>query len=884
MNYLLILRRLVDLQQFAGLKENARRYFDETGDRQALPLLALALAQLGEYRDAFDTAQLTTRDMTVLDVDGRVDLAGVWCALLRIDEALALLEPVLLQRPDHALALARMAWCRMHQGQSETAIELYRRSAELAPQRLPVWHALARLNTANRDFAAAQQALDTAIERLGAQQESLPESAIDLLTAQLRSLQLEIWVMSGQGIEAEQWLEARRVSLPEDDWVALLTCYASLLAGEGQHAGAEAALREARKSYPGNLALIALLADLAQLQGRTAQTMQLLHRAIRLADKSELPVAGFWARLASACLTVSDKQARSAAEKANALAQALQPGADLNEQQIHQLRLQARNALAMVESEARHFDLAESLFRDVLDENPWFVPALQGLGQQQMQRGNIDEAIELFERIRQMEPARGFVWLINARHFPDHTATLDQLEKLARRPSLEGPAHSGILFHLAAAWEKRQQWEKAFQLAQEANEASRRLLRYDPAEHRQKCARIRHAFSRPLYQQRRDCGVDSTLPVYVVGMPRSGTTLVEQIIAGHSRICGAGELGIIPARIHGLNRWERQVGSGRAYPDCVDDLNPQLSASLANGILDELREFDPAARHIVDKLPHNFENIGFIKFLFPNARIISVRRDPRDIALSNYFADYQARHSGMGYAYDLTWIGEQLADHNLLMHHWQQLFPGEILEIAYEALVNDTEEQARRLLDYIGVDWEPQVLKFDRLKRPVKTASVWQVRQPIYTSSAGRWQHYRQHLAPLIRGTNARIVSQPVDMLSLPTPGMLTDAVALYREGRLDEAEYLFKKLLQHIPGHAAASFMTGLIYVHKGHVRDGIARMEKGYRACPWNADWRRDLARAYALAGETTRLASLQQRRRGTGSDTTDLPLTTQADGGTG
>jgi hypothetical protein len=135
----------------------------------------------------------------------------------------------------------------------------------------------------------------------------------------------------------------------------------------------------------------------------------------------------------------------------------------------------------------------------------------------------------------------------------------------------------------------------------------------------------------------------------------------------------------------------------------VDDLTPYITRGIADGILDELRDLSesekPGAVHVVDKLPHNFENIGFIKFLFPKAKIISVRRDPRDIAISNYFTDYQAKHGGMGFAYDLTDIGEQLADHNLLMHHWHRLFPGEILEIHYEEVVDDLAGSARKLLE-----------------------------------------------------------------------------------------------------------------------------------------------------------------------------------------
>ncbi|QIG32810.1 hypothetical protein FY047_08950 [Leclercia adecarboxylata] len=319
-----------------------------------------------------------------------------------------------------------------------------------------------------------------------------------------------------------------------------------------------------------------------------------------------------------------------------------------------------------------------------------------------------------------------------------------------------------------------------------------------------------------------------------------------------------------------LERWERHTGSGRHYPDCVDDLTADDVAGITASLLKELRETLPEnaaeIRHVVDKLPHNFENIGLIKLLFPNARIISVRRDPRDIAISNYFTDYAARHGGMGFAYDLQWIGEQLADHNLMMHHWNQLFPGDILEVRYEDVVSEPEREARRMLDYVGVQWEPQVLDTSELDRPVKTASVWQVRQPIYQTARERWRRYADFLAPLIAGTNAKIVHEPVEMVSLPVPGMQSEGIARYRQGKRDEAEMLFKRLLHHVPEHATAQFMVGLIYVRKGHLAEGIVHMEKGYEACPWNLNWRRDLAQAYELAEQPEKAQALRAGHVGT------------------
>jgi tetratricopeptide (TPR) repeat protein len=211
----------------------------------------------------------------------------------------------------------------------------------------------------------------------------------------------------------------------------------------------------------------------------------------------------------------------------------------------------------------------------------------------------------------------------------------------------------------------------------------------------------------------------------------------------------------------------------------------------------------------------------------------------------------------MGFAYDLRWIGEQLADHDRLMRHWMDVFPGEILEVRYEDVVDDPTRAARRMLDYIGVDWEPGVLDFHLLERPLKTASLWHVRQPLYTRSRGRWQHYREHLQPLLDAMSATPSAEKIRMTTLPEPGWLNGGVDHYRRGDLDSAEYRFKQLLHYVPEHAAARFMLGVIYMHKGHRGAAVELMEQAVERCPWNRRWRRDLGQAYRLAGRSTALA---------------------------
>ncbi len=864
LTYLSLLRRMVDYQQFTELKSASSDYWRESGDLHALPLLALAHAHLGEGDAALNSlAQIKGREAE-LDPDGRADLAVALILLWRIEEAIELLDAVLAQQPDHPLALARRAWCWLQQGNLETARKMYERSAELGEWRIPVYTSLVRLLLMQSDTVSAQYQLDGAIRRYQEIYSELPETVAEQNRALLRLLQLEVWVASEKFAEAEAWLNQKRETEAEDEWVGLVVGYSTLLANSDHHDQCGDMLREGLRHYPESIELHHQLAELSLIEGHFMQAASTLHKAIRLALKQDKPVVGLWVKLSGACLHRFDGKARHAAKKAVELAEAMTESEAYPAAMIRGLRSQAKCSLAQVECHEQNYEKSESMFRELLTDNPYFLPALQGLGQQQMQCGNIDEAVQLFERVKAIDPGKGYSALINARQFPEDEETLHKIENAARRPSMEGAVKSSMLFQLASAWEKRKAYDKAFALASEANSASRRFLKYSAKEHRNSCARIRAAFCRELYEHRRECGVDSSLPIYVVGMPRSGTTLVEQMLSSHSEIFGAGELGLIPQVIQGLQRWERKVGSGRSYPECVDDLNPYVTKGIAENVLKELQEYQADAKHVVDKLPHNFENIGLIKFLFPNAKVISVRRDPRDIAMSNYFTDYQAKHAGMGFAYDLTDIGEQLADHNMMMHHWNEVFPGEILEVNYEALVDHTEATVRKMLDYIGVEWQEQLLAFNELDRPVKTASVWQVRQPIYKTSKAKWMRYQNYLEPLIRGTNSKIEPDPIiNMNRLPEPGLLVDAIALYSEEKLDEAEYKFKQLLHHSPDHATANFMTGLIYLHKGHRADGIALMEKGYEKCPWNRDWRGDLLQAYELTGEIEKAEALKQKR---------------------
>ena len=227
-------------------------------------------------------------------------------------------------------------------------------------------------------------------------------------------------------------------------------------------------------------------------------------------------------------------------------------------------------------------------------------------------------------------------------------------------------------------------------------------------------------------------------------MPRSGTTLTEQICASHPAVHGAGE-------ITKLRRLAKSIGfshdSLAAFRKSVTAINGEQSRALAADYLSYLRRLSPEAPRIVDKLPHNFEMVGFIALLFPKARIIHCRRDAIDTCLSCFMTSFNDKH---GYNADLQKLGLYYREYDRLMRHWNAILPGRIYECRYETLIADQEAESRRLIEYLGLPWDDACLRFYEHDRSVNTPSRWQVRQPIYTSSVKRWKNYEGRIQPLI--------------------------------------------------------------------------------------------------------------------------------------
>lgn len=261
---------------------------------------------------------------------------------------------------------------------------------------------------------------------------------------------------------------------------------------------------------------------------------------------------------------------------------------------------------------------------------------------------------------------------------------------------------------------------------------------------------LSETFNTAYFENTHDWGPASDTPVFVLGMPRSGTSLVEQILASHSRVHGSGER---EDMVQLADQLPEELNDVRAYLSCMTSMTADATAKIAAVYLRKLSWASPKASRIVDKMPANFHHIGLITTLFPKARIIHCVRDPRDTCLSIYFGDFVGSHL---YSCDLNNLGRYHREYARMMTHWHGVLPGRILDIHYEDMVEDHETLSRNMIEFCGLDWEPACLEFHKTRLNVRTRSNAQVRQPTYRSSLGRWKSYEEQLQPLFDGLDGR--------------------------------------------------------------------------------------------------------------------------------
>jgi tetratricopeptide (TPR) repeat protein len=393
--------------------------------------------------------------------------------------------------------------------------------------------------------------------------------------------------------------------------------------------------------------------------------------------------------------------------------------------------------------------LATQLFNEIINTHPDRYSARLGLGKAHMLSGHSKEAANIFEGLIRDYPEHtaAYASLANSRKFsPEDAALIEKLHKLADTASEDAPSSIPLSFALGKISDDCKDWDSAWRYYERGNRLRNKSYNYLPEVQEAKFDALISLFTQEFIEEHQHLGTQDSLPVFIVGMPRSGTTLTEQIISSHPQVIGAGE----------VDFWYRAdqniphtLKTQTPYPECMRLMQAEHAQQIADRYSALLRKIadpgtDPA--RITDKMPHNFVQLGLIALLFPKAPIIHCKRDAMDNCLSIFFQNFAGEHP---YAYDLNNLGHHYRQYERLMAHWHNVLPGRILDIQYEETIADPEYWSRKLIEHVGLDWDDACLAPHKLERTVKTASHWQVRQPIYKTSVARWKHYEAYLGPL---------------------------------------------------------------------------------------------------------------------------------------
>ena len=535
--------------------------------------------------------------------------------------------------------------------------------------------------------------------------------------ASLRSL--------GRGTEAEQVeAQARRLEDLPKDLVAV-----THLLYEGKLLKAEQLCRAYMQKNPHNIEGMRLLAEIGKRFGVLEDADFLLETALELEPEN--------IQLRLDFIDVLRKRQKFEAALAQARA--------LHDREPDNPLFQSH--LAIESMQTGDFDKALALFETILQALPEDPATLTSRGHALKTLGQQDEAVASYQSAARVKPDQGDAWyaLANLKtyHFSD--------DELARLRSQEAAADLGfqdrvyLCFALGKAFEDRKDYAAAFQYYERGNDLKRAQTRYKSDQMEEELAAQVSICTPDLFEKQAGKGCPAPDPIFIVGLPRAGSTLIEQILASHSQVDGTLELPNILALSHRL-RGRKRVSDRTFYPRVLHDLDAGKLRALGEDYLDNTRIHRQGAPFFTDKMPNNFRHIGLIKLILPNAKIIDARRGAMACCFSGF---KQLFAEGQEFTYGLEEIGRYYKAYVRLMEHWDTVLPGQILRVHHEDVVDDVDAQVRRILEFCGLPFEPACIDFHHTKRAVRTASSEQVRQPIYKQGVAQWRHFEPWLEPL---------------------------------------------------------------------------------------------------------------------------------------
>src|SRR5574337_386201 len=666
--------------------------------------------------------------MTDASATGTLDQALAHAErLLGQDPALATeqLNEILVVADAHPAALRLLATARSIRGDVPGALDILLPLA----QKQPNWAMLHfDLGVALGLAGRGQQAID-ALRRAVTLKPDLPQAWRELGDH----------LMAAGDQKAADAADAKHVRYSTHD--PLLMAAAVALA-EDRIPEAEARLREHLKQAPTDVAAIRMFAEVAARVGRNEDALNLLARCLELAP-------GFHAARQNYALLLhrGNRSEEALAEIERLLAtDPRHPG--------------YRNIKAVVLCRTGDYEPAIAIYADLLQSYPGNPKVWMSYGHALKTAGHTERAIAAYRRSLELQPSFGEVWwsLANLKTFRFSAADLASMNEQLARAELSEEDRLHLEFAIGKAREDAGEYAVSFAHYAQGNAIRRHQLHYSADDTHARVEHIRRQYTAAFFAARAGMGSSARDPIFIVGLPRSGSTLLEQILSSHSQVEGTMELPEVTS-ITRLLRAQGDVDGAMPYHTVLAGLDAAALRELGERYLAHTRiQRKSMAPLFIDKMPNNFMHIGLIHLMLPNATIIDARRHPLACGFS-VFKQHFAR--GQGFSYSLEDIGRYYRDYVTRMAHFDKVLPGRVHRVIYERLVEDTEGEVRRLLDHCGLPFEASCLRFFENARPVRTASSEQVRQPIYREGVDHWRHYAPWLGPLALALGPVLESYP---------------------------------------------------------------------------------------------------------------------------
>jgi tetratricopeptide (TPR) repeat protein len=515
---------------------------------------------------------------------------------------------------------------------------------------------------------------------------------------------------------------AKLASLPAE-----ITSARSMLA-DGNDREAEAVIRPYLARHPDDVEALRLLANIARENEFTTDAEVLLEHLLKLAPDYNA------ARYDYLLTLVDLHKHRRAREEAERLMVA--------EPDNRGVRVTYAGILLGL----GELDEAIRIYRELLAQTPDDAELRQSLGHALKTTGMRDESVTNYQRAAEARPGFGepFWSLANLKTYRFSDEELDRMRTHAAQPHLQRVDGYHLCFALGKALEDRQQYQESFDYYARGNALKREGTRYRAAIQERAARRQREICTPEFFATRRGWGCESAAPIFVLGLPRAGSTLLEQILASHSQVEGTMELANIPRLVGSLGGNDGTKETH--YPGVLTELTAPQCREFGENYLRDTLDYRTGKPRFIDKMPNNFRNIPLIHLMLPNATIIDARRDAMDCCFSNFRQLYATGHA---FAYSLDDIGRYYRSYIEMMDHWDRVLPGRILCVKHEDVLADLEGSVRRMLDFCGLEFEPACIEFYNTQRRVHTASAEQVRRPINREGVGQWRHYDAWLGPL---------------------------------------------------------------------------------------------------------------------------------------